>query len=334
MSELTAAGGRFQVAGGRFRAAGGRRRLLDDGVRGLDGRLEAIEQRTAGIETLLLASLLAVLLVSGGIATALPAAAMQAGAGHDSLDAAAAEAGGGATAPATTAGSSALGSEWPGYDAASWATTRATTAAVSAPAGLSVLVDHSVGQLVTAGTDLPAVRPPLWLVVVGYTRHDELDPLENDARKRVFEAVSAAPGTYIAGIVDRTDIPRSTVRYHLRVLEREGLVAGETIGGKHRYAPADADLALEAALEDGPTAAVLEAVARFEPVSVGGLADELDRAPSTVSHHLDRLADDGLVERERDGRRVLVSLSPRASDYFEAVPEGAAGETAAGLPVE
>lgn len=325
MSQVRAAGGRLRAADSRLRATDSRRGALDDPLR-------ALERRLAGSDTLVLASLLALLLIVGGVATALPTAAV--GGGHDSLDASAAEAGADATAPATMEGSSTMGSEWTGYDATAWASTHVTTAAVTGPSSLGGLLDHSVDQLVAAGTSLPAIDPPLWLVVVGYTRHDELDPLENDARQRVFEAVRAAPGTYIAGIVDRTDIPRSTVRYHLRVLEREGLVAGETIGGKHRYAPASADIALEAALEDGPTAAVLEAVARFEPVNVGGLADELDRAPSTVSHHLDRLVDDGLVERQRDGRRVLVSLSPRASDHFETVPENAVGETAAGLPVE
>lgn len=184
------------------------------------------------------------------------------------------------------------------------------------------------------GGDLLAVQPPGLVVVVGYSRHAGVDPLENDVRRRLYEAVEDEPGTYVAALVESTGVPRSTARYHLRVLEREGLVERASIRGKHRVAPAGADLRLRAALADEPTRAVLEAVARFEPVSVGGLAEEVDRAPSTVSHHLGRLAEDDLVDRTRDGRQVRITLAPRARTSFESPPGDAATERRAELPVE
>jgi DNA-binding transcriptional ArsR family regulator len=50
---------------------------------------------------------------------------------------------------------------------------------------------------------------------------------------------------------------------------------------------------------------------RAEPGTyLSGLAERLGRDPSTVSHHLSRLADDGLVRRERDGRAVVTRLAP------------------------
>lgn len=48
------------------------------------------------------------------------------------------------------------------------------------------------------------------------------------------------------------------------------------------------------------------------PDSVSDLAERLDRDPSTVTHHLDRLAEDGIVERERDGRAVVNKLADSA----------------------
>lgn len=185
----------------------------------------------------------------------------------------------------------------------------------------------SVRVLSADGVDLPALRVPGGLFLVGYTRQTESGTLANDTRQRVYEAVKESPGIYIAAIVEATGIPRSTVRYHLRVLADEGLVMDEIIGGKHRYAAATENLALHAALDDGPTNDVLRAVSRFEPVSVGGLAEELDRAPSTVSHHLERLTDDGLVERERDGCRVLISLASGIDGPFESLPEGGEKES-------
>lgn len=156
-----------------------------------------------------------------------------------------------------------------------------------------------------------AVGPTPLLVVVGYAHHDTSNPLDNEVRSDVFRAITDSPGAYVAAVADETDIPRSTVRYHVRVLEREGLVFGEKIRGRQRYFPSDDDTpALTAALADNTVANVLYAVARTEPATTSELAVELDRAPSTVSHHLSRLDDDGLVERERDGGSVLTRLAP------------------------
>lgn len=187
-----------------------------------------------------------------------------------------------------------------------------------------------VARLVSGG-----VGVPLGAVLLGYSRHANTEPLDNEVRRRVNERVRATPGAHIAAIVEATDVSRSTVRYHLNVLETAGLITGEMIGGKHRYAPAGEDLATAAALYDGPAREVLDSVARFEPVSVTGLADAVDRAPSTVSHHLDRLADVGLLERERADGRVVVSLLPEARQHVdEVVPSPPEGEPRAGLTAE
>ncbi len=71
---------------------------------------------------------------------------------------------------------------------------------------------------------------------------------------------------------------------------------------------------------------MLDAVARREPASVGELADELGRDPSTVTHHLKRLEEDGLVERERDGRAVVNRLSPEAKTAFSGQPVASADD--------
>jgi DNA-binding MarR family transcriptional regulator len=138
--------------------------------------------------------------------------------------------------------------------------------------------------------------------------------------------VCAAPGLSLSAAADRLSAAASTVRYHVRVLEREGLLETRKVRGNRVLLPADrlagpdagvADPALSAALEDDARRDVLVAVSRAEPASVSELAGELDRARSTVSHHLQRLAADGLVDREREGRAVLSSLTPAARSAVE-----------------
>jgi len=146
--------------------------------------------------------------------------------------------------------------------------------------------------------------------LIGYKRFSEDDPLEHERRERLYDAICDSPGTYLAELSDEAGVPMQTARYHLRILEFENLVSHRSIRGRRRYFPVGTDWAeLEAALNDDTTAAVIETLADEGPASVSGLADALDRDPSTISHHLDRLESDGLIEREREGRAVLNRLS-------------------------
>ncbi|SFL12657.1 Helix-turn-helix domain-containing protein [Halogranum rubrum] len=183
----------------------------------------------------------------------------------------------------------------------------------------TVTGDEVLAEVASAtASSASAVDPTPLLVVAGYARHD-FSPLDNEVRNEVFRAITDSPGAYVAAVADETDIPRSTVRYHVRVLEREGLVFSEKIRGKQRHFPSDDDHpTLTAALADDTVATVMSAVAQTEPATTSELAAELDRAPSTVSHHLSRLEEDELVERERDGGAVLTRISPEISHRLHA----------------
>jgi DNA-binding transcriptional ArsR family regulator len=87
------------------------------------------------------------------------------------------------------------------------------------------------------------------------------------------------------------------------------------VRGRKRLFPAfTEDPELLAALSDEATAPIVDALDDLEPATVGALADELDKSPSTVTHHLQRLEGDGVVVRERDGRSVKNSLAPTARE--------------------
>lgn len=157
------------------------------------------------------------------------------------------------------------------------------------------------------------------LLLTGFSRDDESDPLENDNRSAVYESVVDSPGIHLAGVVEAVDVHESTVRYHVRVLEREGLIRTETVRGKRRLCPSSTStIRGAAAMSDAATAPLIRTVRRHEPVTVSRIATEIDRKRSTASYHLTRLEDDGLLTRDRDGESVLVSLTPEARTMFDA----------------
>lgn len=65
----------------------------------------------------------------------------------------------------------------------------------------------------------------------------------------------------------------------------------------------------------------------FDPATcnVGELAAAVDVAPSTTSHHLKELEAAGLIERRREGRRLLVRIEPGLLERLRRIlqiPEG------------
>jgi ArsR family transcriptional regulator, arsenate/arsenite/antimonite-responsive transcriptional repressor len=77
---------------------------------------------------------------------------------------------------------------------------------------------------------------------------------------------------------------------------------------------AAASAALFAALGDPARVRIVNLVAtRDEPVCACHLIEPLGLSQPTVSHHLKRLVDAGLLEREQRGKWAYFSLTPEAS---------------------
>jgi DNA-binding transcriptional ArsR family regulator len=158
-------------------------------------------------------------------------------------------------------------------------------------------------------------NPMVLLPPLGYSRHDDSDPLDHDTRRRLYERVVASAGPNLETVASDTGTPRSTARYHVRVLVEEKLLQSLPLLGERRLFewPAE-DAALRTVLEKPSTARVLGAIARQEPVTVSELAGAVDRSPSTVSYHVGRFETVGLVEKERAGESVMVTLTEESRE--------------------
>ena len=85
-------------------------------------------------------------------------------------------------------------------------------------------------------------------------------------------------------------------------------------------------------LADGTRIRILNYVAAAgEPVTVGQIVESVGKSQSTVSRHLQVLADDRFVFTEADGVRTLVSVNDRC---MTALPAAAAAIMAAPVPSE
>ncbi|MFB6121611.1 MAG: winged helix-turn-helix transcriptional regulator [Halobacteriaceae archaeon] len=139
--------------------------------------------------------------------------------------------------------------------------------------------------------------------------------LQLESRRDIYQEVRRAPGTHFRGLLRELDYAKGTVQYHLRWLVARGLVESESDGEYTRYYPArefePADKATLSALRRTYSREVLAHLAADGPLTTTDLAERLGKSASTVSWHLSRLHDAGLVAKRRDGRSVEYTLADR-----------------------
>ncbi len=130
-------------------------------------------------------------------------------------------------------------------------------------------------------------------------------PLELEGRRRAHELITAYPGLHLREVARRLGVDVRTAEYHLRQLEKHGLAKGVDEGGFRRYFPRTADGRME--LVDARDRTLLGVLRRPIPLFVslvlltrdeatyGELAKEAGVSPSTLSYHLGRMEQDGLI---------------------------------------
>jgi predicted transcriptional regulator len=137
--------------------------------------------------------------------------------------------------------------------------------------------------------------------------------LELESRRAIYQEIAATPGSHFRALLDELDYAQGTLQYQLRWLADEGLIDVSEDGKYTRYYPAaefdDADRTVMNALRREYSRRILAHLLVDGPLSTTELSDRLEKAQSTVSWHLAKLADAGLVTKERDGQRVLYRVS-------------------------
>jgi DNA-binding transcriptional ArsR family regulator len=132
------------------------------------------------------------------------------------------------------------------------------------------------------------------------------------ARRRIAERVRADPGVHFNALVRGLDMAPGQVQHHLKRLLGERVVAEDCYGRTHYYPPSfDAwERRALALLRRETSADVLAVLLESGETPATAVAERVGIARSTLSWHLDRLVDAGLVEQRRDPRgRVVLDLA-------------------------
>lgn len=142
---------------------------------------------------------------------------------------------------------------------------------------------------------------------------DEEDVLELETRKEIFEYVQANPGVHFSQLKRDLDMETGLLQHHLRTLENYDVLTSEEHQGKRRLFVAeeldDEERAILSSLRYETTRHILLFLLEENTARNRAIAEELGVAPATVSWHVSRLVEDGIVSEVRNGRTTRYTVT-------------------------
>ncbi|MCK9276955.1 MAG: winged helix-turn-helix transcriptional regulator [Methanoculleus sp.] len=153
-------------------------------------------------------------------------------------------------------------------------------------------------------------------------------PLDNKKRSRIYACIRDHPGITPVEIARATGINRGTTGYHLSRLREAGLVSVICQDGRAAYFRSGYDATGRIVcchLRNGTRQQILTLLLDDPSITQSEIADDTGISRSAAAWHLQRLAADGLIESDRDGRTVRYALTDEALAVFGILEDAAAG---------
>jgi predicted transcriptional regulator len=146
-------------------------------------------------------------------------------------------------------------------------------------------------------------------VAVQYSRLRKERLLDNETREVISSHIQSKPGDHYNSIKKVLGLPNGSLAYHLRILERDGLVTAEKDGMYKRFYPADArNGERDKKLSDSQNE-ILDIIKSNPGMSQKDIAEQTDLTLSTVNYHINSMAEEGVVRIERIGNRTSCYLN-------------------------
>lgn len=126
------------------------------------------------------------------------------------------------------------------------------------------------------------------------------DYLALDTRKKIFELISSSPGLHKREIARELKMSLSTVDYHLHYMEKRKIVFAKRDGKYKRYFAAEKteleDKRIMPLLRQETPRRIIIFLLQNPRAIHKEICREVKKSPSTVSFHLKKLVENGIIE--------------------------------------
>jgi predicted transcriptional regulator len=155
----------------------------------------------------------------------------------------------------------------------------------------------------------PVMLAPLYL------RIPEPQLLNNSMRASIFAFVNHNPGATFTQIRESVSAASGTVQHHLRVLVRGGVLRRVRTGKYTRYYPFNHRvLALPPSQET-----IVKTLVKEGPATKAEIASRTGMSRQLVHYHVEKMAELGLVEVDRDNGSPVIRLGYPMMDRFDSL---------------
>lgn len=128
--------------------------------------------------------------------------------------------------------------------------------------------------------------------------------LKSKKRQQILEYLQWSFGASIRELEENLNINRSTLRYHLVLLEKWGKVFSVRYGNERLFFSqiiSDGEIELTAVLRSETKRKILELLLQNKPLSKEEIAELAGLNPKNVHYHLNHLKSSGMVEKNGEG---------------------------------
>ena len=145
--------------------------------------------------------------------------------------------------------------------------------------------------------------------------------LDNRNRYRIFSYVQKNPGCTPAEITLQQNMKNGTVKYHVQMLEAEGMIVLKRMGKftrLFRSASGSSDLERVAAtyVRNETSRSLLQAIMDHPGITNSNLSEQFQLDKSSVHWHIDRFIKDRMIRFEQDGKYKRYFVSDEAKNIL------------------
>ncbi len=128
-----------------------------------------------------------------------------------------------------------------------------------------------------------------------------------ETRRKIYELIKKSPGIHFREIERRLKIAVGNLQYHLRYLEKKNLIRSDQDGEYIRYFPKDCQLddvdkKILSFLRRRTSRRILVYLLNNPNANNKDVSKAVRLSPSTISWHLNKLVEAGIVEKRKEGR--------------------------------
>jgi len=162
----------------------------------------------------------------------------------------------------------------------------------------------------------------LIFVVLGFKIKGQANEPGSSSQSKVYDYIKTRPGTYVSDIVNKLNINRGAVKYHIKNLKAQNKIEAYKDGGRVRYfennfSYDNDEKRIISALQNITGKRIVLEIRNGKCITNIALAQEIGVSRATISWYIRTFKDIGIVQETKKGRNIIYRVNPSYENVIE-----------------